>query len=794
MRTKKSLFCFLWVLFAIVTTSYGAKVLVSTQSELNSAIEAAQPGDTISMAKGQWKDIEIDFDGNGTATDPIVLMAENIGQVFIEGNSSLDMGGQYLVVNGLTFQNGQTPSSAAIIDFRSDSDCKNCRLTNTSIIDFNSGSDNQKWVSLYGEDNRVDHCLFKGKTDGGTLLVVWLKEGAGRVNHLIDHNQFLDRPDLGANGGEIMRLGDSSTSMQECGTIVEYNYFENCDGEIEIISNKSGFNIYRYNTFYNNNGQLTLRHGNDCRVEGNFFFGNNKSGSSGVRVIGDRHVVVNNYFQDLAGTGQFRSAINVIGGVVDSPLNRYFNATDAVVAFNTIVNCKSSLSIGGDGTSGSEVFEPPVNCTIANNLVFNQSSDDLIDIINEPVDFEYAKNMYQASSLGAGVSGWESKDLALTTVEVNGYSIRKLTAQSPAIDASDATVSVAKDFEGQTRNNPDVGSDEFSTESAAIFPLNKELTGPTLSQGDFLFSNESEIKYLAEGGSESININSNMAWTASVDKSWITLDKTNGMGSAAIEVTVQKYTQSLPRKGAITVIGGNTTIKIEIIQEAAIIDLGGEKLTVSTVSASAEQTGNEKENAVDGDLTTRWSAEGEQSITFELDALSIVSYFKVAFHQGDERTMTFQIDVSEDNSIFTNVLTKRESTGLTDEFELYNVSDTDAKYVRVTGFGNSASDWNSLSEVEIWGEKIPVSGVDDLSKAALSIYPNPVRDTFTLDFGYGNGDVEVGIIDLNGKILSRTHTLGKKISVNAAYLQNGIYLLNVVNGSDNFVRRIRVEH
>lgn len=794
MRTKTTLCCLFWILFATHTPLFGAKVQVANQSELNAAIQSAQAGDTIVMANGIWKDIEIKLDGNGTAANPIVLMAEDVGQVFVEGSSSLDMGGQYLVVNGLTFRNGQTPSSAAVIDFRSDSDCRNCRLTNTSIIDFNSGSDNQKWVSLYGEENRVDHCLFKGKTDGGTLLVVWLKSGSGRVNHLIDHNQFLDRPDLGANGGEIMRLGDSNTSMQECGTIVEYNYFENCDGEIEIISNKSGFNIYRYNTFFNNNGQLTLRHGNDCRVEGNFFFGNNKSGSSGVRVIGDRHVVVNNYFQDLEGTGQFRSAINVIGGVVDSPLNRYFNATDAVVAFNTIVNCKSSLSIGGDGTSGSEEFEPPINCTIANNLVFNESNNDLIDIINAPVDFEYAKNMYQASSLGANVSGWESKDLSLTTVEVNGYSLKKLTDQSPAIDASDAIVSVTKDFEGQTRNNPDVGSDEFSTETVTIFPVNKELTGPTLSQTDFLYPSASEVRYLAEGGSKSLGINSNAAWTATADKSWISLNKANGTGSAELEVSVQKYTQSLPRKGIVTINGGSTTIKVDIIQEAAIIDLGGEKLTVSAITASAEQPGNGKENASDGDLSTRWSVEGEQSITFELDALSLVSYFKVAFYEGDERTTTFQVDLSEDNSSFTNVLAKRESTGLTNEFELYNVSDTKAKYVRITGFGNSMSDWNSLAEVEIWGEKIPVLSVDDPRQAAIAIYPNPVTDTFTLDFGYGNGDMEVGIMDLNGKILSKTQAQGTKISVNTTYLQNGIYILNVVNGSDNFVQRIRVEH
>ena len=77
-------------------------------------------------------------------------------------------------------------------------------------------------------------------------------------------------------------------------------------------------------------------------------------------------------------------------------------------------------------------------------------------------------------------------------------------------------------------------------------------------------------------------------------------------------------------------------------------------------TSTAEQiTGgysNGKENTLDGDFSTRWSAEGEQSITFELADEYLVSYFKVAFHKGDIRTTTLRIDVSTDNSTFTNVV------------------------------------------------------------------------------------------------------------------------------------------
>ena len=47
------------------------------------------------------------------------------------------------------------------------------------------------------------------------------------------------------------------------------------------------------------------------------------------------------------------------------------------------------------------------------------------------------------------------------------------------------------------------------------------------------------------------------------------------------------------------------------------------------------------------------------------------------------------------------------SSGTTTDFEIYDITDVNAKYVKITGYGNSDSDWNSITEVEIWGETGP---------------------------------------------------------------------------------------
>lgn len=159
-----------------------------------------------------------------------------------------------------------------MIEFRENSGnlARHCRLTNTAIEDYNPVSINTdyKWVSLYGDSNRVDHCYFRNKRHSGTTLVVWLN---GIPNyHRVDHNYFAYRPPLGFNGGETIRIGTSEWSLTDSYTLVEYNYFEQCNGENEIISNKSGENTFRYNTFFDCYGTLTLRHGNRAKVYGNF--------------------------------------------------------------------------------------------------------------------------------------------------------------------------------------------------------------------------------------------------------------------------------------------------------------------------------------------------------------------------------------------------------------------------------------------------------------------------------------------------------------------------------------------
>ena len=139
---------------------------VTNIQELNTAIKNSKPGDYIVLANGVWKDVEIKFYGKGTKEKPIILTAEEKGKVTIEGVSNLKLGGNYLVVNGLYFKNGHTPTKN-VIQFKIDSEtvANNCKITECVIEEFTQPDRDvsDHWVEFWGRHNELSNCYLTGK-------------------------------------------------------------------------------------------------------------------------------------------------------------------------------------------------------------------------------------------------------------------------------------------------------------------------------------------------------------------------------------------------------------------------------------------------------------------------------------------------------------------------------------------------------------------------------------------------------------------------------------------------------
>ena len=401
------------VLLVSVSSEAAERTLVRTQDEFRRAVDGADAGDTIVLANGEWRDFQIVLRGRGKAGAPITLTVEEKGRVLVTGRSHLRLAGEHLVVSGLVFVDGWAPSGE-VIAFRGKAGepAHNSRVTEVVIERFNNPvrTESDHWVALYGSHNRFDHNQVSGKGNHGATLVVVRDKAHGLENHhRIDHNYFGPRPSLGANGGETLRIGTSHESLSDSHTIVEDNYFDRCDGEVEIVSVKSGANIIRRNVFFQSQGALTLRHGNGNLVEENVFLGAGKANTGGVRVINRDQVVRHNYMEGLRGGG-FTSALTVMNGVPNSPINRYHQVVGARIERNTIVDSRPvHLNAGAD----AERSAPPLDSRFARNLIVADGGEDVFRVDGDVSGIAFEGNVQSPVAKPRLTNGFQRRPIRL---------------------------------------------------------------------------------------------------------------------------------------------------------------------------------------------------------------------------------------------------------------------------------------------------------------------------------------------------------------------------------------------
>lgn len=473
--------------FATTTT-------VNTLNELTDAFSNALPGDVIIVENGtyNWGKITLVNNEGSSNSAWITVKAQSTSGVVFTGNTYIAFSGNRIVVDGFKFANGSAGTNP-VIAFRSTTTtfANYSRVTNITIDNYNTLSADttteNEWIGFFGVRNRLDHCNFYNKSNPRATVVVWYStatfpEKSVSTYHLIDSNYFAGRTYMGGNGGETIRVGVGNNSTTDGYNVIEYNLFEGCiQTEPEIVSNKSAYNTYRYNTFKNCNGGLTLRMGKRCNVYGNYFIVNDatKTDSYGVRIIDLGHKVYNNYFEGLLGSsgdlttmrfpivivnGTFATADSLNPGVLDG---QYLPADSALVAYNTVVNCKGGGGINiGYNSSGANPYQPK-GLKISNNLIKMTTGQAVYKAsTNTSLTYSAEGNVYNApSGLGMSTSvGFSSRSLNFGS-RSNGI------LPPPTSNVQDASVNTNFykaiignfDAQGQIRSATfDIGCDELN--------------------------------------------------------------------------------------------------------------------------------------------------------------------------------------------------------------------------------------------------------------------------------------------------------------------------------------------
>ena len=333
---------------------------MTSMAELERAVSVAKAGDEIVVPEGALDGETCHLKSSGSVDQPIVIRASASGKTVIQGPISI--AGDYVYLVGFHF------AAKGNIEIRGNG----CRVSQCVMDDVRVG----KWIRVLPGSRQIeiDHCRFQNKTNNQTeprgcqlLQIVVRNEGE---KHHIHHNHFVDIPDgKTSNGYETVQLITEGNPFDPppgaCGTVIEYNLFERCNGEAEVISVKSNNNVLRRNTFRDCRGGLVLRHGDGNMVLESFFLGDNEPRAGGVRMQGEDQVVVNNIFRSLRAFG-----VAMMDGTPD---DLYIRTERALVAFNTFFECSPVLDVGKNHSKHPNGTAPK-DCVIANNA-FVMSND-----------------------------------------------------------------------------------------------------------------------------------------------------------------------------------------------------------------------------------------------------------------------------------------------------------------------------------------------------------------------------------------------------------------------------------
>ena len=269
------------------------EILISNPTELTE-LASALPGDAVVLKNGVWNDVHINVTKGGSADAPLVIRAETAGEVILEGNSNLKIDAPYVTVDGLYFRRGAKIGGNVITFNSSHGIVRNCTVMDAHPLNLETKG---YFVFFSGENNRVDRCYFKGKSNDNP--VIGNDRGVCRYN-AVTASYFKDIPYDPKNGREIFRIWGYG-GFCELGTdgaffTIEGNLFDHADGEgEEIISLKSNRNRVVGNTILATRGGINIRAGSFNTIQGNIILGKGVEGSAGIRMSGESNVVRDNF-------------------------------------------------------------------------------------------------------------------------------------------------------------------------------------------------------------------------------------------------------------------------------------------------------------------------------------------------------------------------------------------------------------------------------------------------------------------------------------------------------------------
>ena len=800
-----------------------------------------EAGDLIILEDGVYSsDERIDFVGNGTAENPIIFRAASPGGVIFSGGLQMNIGGDYLVVDGFHWKGGYGASN--FIQFRNGSDyanhstIQNCAIDGLALSpddiadDGSTSITKHRWIVLYGTYNSVINCSFMNKASAGALILAEYQYNAeadpcATIGHKISNNYFykyekIDNTLSNAGDSETIRIGTSEYQNVNSDVTVSNNYFVEADGENEIITNKSKGNRYTNNTFRRCRGSLVLRHGSDAIIDGNYFLGENIDGTGGIRITDSNHEITNNYIQDcitVEDQAKWNNGITFIGGSANAAVscsetntsNGYQKSENLIISNNTIINTNAPLYYNTDkGTT-----DPSGN--VLNNLIyFVAGNANLSDVISGDTDtaydeigttLTYTGNVYTGTSLGETNTGF-SEETGITA-NANGE-----------IFTFSGT--------GSSDKGANLGSYIPSTDDMVGYGIGAcflDHLGENITDGNCTIEIPealivSSLQSLpADAASYDVSVTANVSWTALSNDAWITIDVNTGSGDATVSISVSENTATSNRSGTVTFTqdpGGDDIVRTLTVNQdgADLTDLytlindvpGGGPVSIHSFSSdnSSDSPPEVAVNTLDKVNTSAsiWAAQDGAILTgdYRGDGEYIIYDLGTEYNldliqfstTNKSDSFGYQIWVSTTGTAATDFTMLLPTSGdliltatNTMDFNQYEIT-TSARYVKMIGYGrfNSTGDtrtsaWSTIAEIEFFGTE--TLSLDETSfENQLQLFPNPTSELINIKTQLNTLDT-IKILSLTGKKVLEMDVKATEtaFNINVSKLAKGTYLL-----------------
>lgn len=209
---------------------------------------------------------------------------------------------------------------------------------------------------------------------------------------------------------------------------------------------------------------------------------------------------------------------------------------------------------------------------------------------------------------------------------------------------------------------------------------------------------------------------------------------------------------------------------------------------VTKVEASSYSYPNFPFNILDGNIGTMWAAEGDgEWLLLYLSEPFMVDHVKLAFQPGQKSESYFDILGSADGEIWEPILDKSNSCSFSGNLQVFGFppakTETAYSFIKLIGHNNAASNWNYISEFQIFGRYVRENRNRDLGQVV--IYPNPARDMVNVLIRETVLPPDLlRIVSITGKVVyeSKIEPDVKELQI-PVDLINGLYIIQFESGT-----------